>query len=276
MLKQRVTTALTLLIVLGGLVHFLPASGFVGVVAVVFAIAAWEWAPLSGFTSSTARVLIAVVCAVMILALASLLGFPSDPDAHVLKYLFISSGVWWAIALLWVQSFPASVHLWQSQAVRLLMGAAALLPCAIALIWLRVQGPHIWLLLFLVALVAFADIGAYFAGKAFGKRKLAPKVSPGKSIAGLVGGLISAAVFAFVVAFQWPLPLTLTQWVVICVLTTFASVLGDLFESMMKRHAGVKDSSQILPGHGGVLDRIDGWTAAAPIFVLCLISAGWQ
>lgn len=275
MLKQRIITALLLLLLIGGLVYLLPPAGFVALALAVFGLAAWEWSQLAGFTATLHRVGYALVTVVLLAIIVFISGLPEAPISASLKGVFTVAGVWWALALLWVQSYPASSRLWQSGIARAIIGWLVLVPCCIALIWLRVLGPHIWLVLYLVALVAAADVGAYFSGKAFGKTKLAPAVSPGKSWAGVVGGLLSAIVFACIILFLFDVPLSALQWLVISALVALSSVLGDLLESMLKRHSGVKDSSNLLPGHGGVLDRMDGWTAAAPIFALALLSTGW-
>lgn len=275
MLKQRIITALLLLLLIGGLVFLLPLSGFVVLALLVFGLAAWEWSQLAGFSETPHRLGYAVVTVILLAVIVFFSGLPNDPQAGVLKVVLTIAGVWWALALLWVQSYPASSRLWESRPARSVIGWLVLVPCGIALIWLRVLGPHIWLLLYLVALVAAADVGAYFSGKAFGKTKLAPTVSPGKSWAGVVGGLLSAVLLAGIVLWLFDLPLSPLQWLIISALAALSSVLGDLLESMLKRHSGVKDSSNLLPGHGGVLDRMDGWTAAAPIFALALLSTGW-
>jgi phosphatidate cytidylyltransferase len=140
-----------------------------------------------------------------------------------------------------------------------------------ALVTLQHQPKGDVLLLMLLLLVWGADIGAYFAGKTWGRAKLAPNVSPGKTRAGLWGGLSSCALISLCFVFYLELDLlTGVYLLLIAMLAGLASVLGDLFESMLKRHRGIKDSSQLLPGHGGILDRIDSITSAAPVFVLCL------
>jgi len=148
-------------------------------------------------------------------------------------------------------------------------GPFVLLPAWLALVRLHAQGPTLdgpQLLTFLLLLVVAADVGAYFAGRAFGKHKLAPRVSPGKTWEGVAGGLAGASLLALAGALWFELPLP--RFVLLCVLVVMISVVGDLAESLFKRHAGVKDSGSILPGHGGILDRIDSLTAAGPCFVL--------
>jgi phosphatidate cytidylyltransferase len=146
---------------------------------------------------------------------------------------------------------------------------AVLVPTWIALIYVRLQPSGAYLVLLLMLVVALADSGGYFAGRRFGKHKLAPAVSPGKTWEGFAGGLLANLALATGLA----LALHLNWLLVICVIvpTSLISVLGDLLESMVKRHAGVKDSGAILPGHGGILDRVDGITAGAPVFALALL-----
>lgn len=276
MLRQRIVTALLLLVFLGGAVLLLPETGFTLLAIVVFSVAAWEWSQLAGFQSGVERGAYVVVHGVLAIALLAWSGLPDATNTAVLQMLFMVSGVWWALALLWVQSYPASSSLWQHVAIRSIMGLLVLLPALLAFVYMRVAGPYIWLVLYLVALVAAADVGAYFAGKAWGVKKMAPRVSPGKSWAGLIGGISAAMLLALIVFAVVAVPVGAIQWMAISLIVALSSVLGDLLESMLKRHSGIKDSSQILPGHGGVLDRMDGWTAAAPIFALCLLSVGWS
>jgi phosphatidate cytidylyltransferase len=157
----------------------------------------------------------------------------------------------------------------------MVIGLLVIVPCWIAIIELRnnfEQGPY--LVLFLVALIAVADSTAYFGGKKWGRNKLAPQVSPGKTWEGVISGLLGVSIFSFICAFafeflndDWQ---AIVAFIIICVVTAITSVLGDLSESMFKRQVGLKDSGKILPGHGGVLDRVDSLTAAAPLFAVCL------
>ncbi|MBL4827597.1 MAG: phosphatidate cytidylyltransferase [Spongiibacteraceae bacterium] len=127
----------------------------------------------------------------------------------------------------------------------------------------------------LIVLVASADIGAFFVGRAWGKAKLAPSVSPGKSWAGFWGGLVCSTVLATLIWLWLPIHVALFKVLAIAAITSLASVLGDLLESMVKRERGVKDSGVVLPGHGGMMDRLDSLSAASPVFTLCLILTGW-
>jgi phosphatidate cytidylyltransferase len=157
-----------------------------------------------------------------------------------------------------------------------LMGLLVITPAWLSVVFLLSYSYGALLLLYMVVVVALADIGAYFAGRAWGKRKLALKVSPGKSWEGVWGGLAACTALGCVTFLVLrPPQLGVVGILAIVLSTAMASVLGDLLESMVKRHRGVKDSGAILPGHGGLLDRIDGHTAAAPVFALGLILAGW-
>jgi phosphatidate cytidylyltransferase len=165
----------------------------------------------------------------------------------------------------------------------MLMGLPVLVPAWVGLNHMRTAGLYygdadnnLLLILYVFCVVWVADIGAYFAGRAFGKAKLAPRVSPGKSWAGVWGGLLAVAIFAAIISqlagARWPDAVLL---VLATLVTGGVSVLGDLLESMLKRFRGIKDSSGLLPGHGGIMDRIDSLTAAIPLFALMITLLGW-
>jgi phosphatidate cytidylyltransferase len=170
--------------------------------------------------------------------------------------------VWWIAALGWVLLWPGVVG-FSSAAIA---GFVVLVPAWLALSKLHTYKPQ--LMLFLLLLVVAADVGAYFAGRRFGRVKLAPRVSPGKTWEGVGGGILGATIIA-IIGVVW-LDMPFWPFVGLCVLVVFASIVGDLTESLSKRHAGLKDSGTLLPGHGGVLDRVDSITAAAPVFLLGL------
>ncbi len=278
MLKQRVLTAAVLIAILLVVLFLLPQRVFTLFTIFVFALAAWEWANLSSLTQAVARVIYAVVLAALCLASVHFSGLCQEqsasgqPDFYLLRDIFAVGCAWWALALLWVMSYPASAVLWGYKFVRLMMGVLVLVPAATALIYVTGFENGQWLFLYIVSIVIAADTGAYFAGTAFGKRKLAPNVSPGKSWAGFFGGLFSCAVLALIAGSFFTIGnLSFIALLSVTLITALASVLGDLLESMVKRHRGIKDSSQLLPGHGGILDRIDSMTAAAPVFCLLLL-----
>jgi phosphatidate cytidylyltransferase len=280
-LKQRVITAIIMVGLIGMGILFLSPVGLACLLTGLVLVAAWEWAALAGFLSLSGRLGFTAAVASLMLVIAwycKLLtgtSFSNVSFDHIKDILGLGC-LWWSIALLWVTSFPASAVVWGSRPVRVLMGFLTLVPAWLALVFLRIHDQGIALIFILIILVAAADIGAYFSGMAWGKAKLAPNVSPGKSWAGFWGGLIASTGFAMLI---WWLfdngEHSLLPVMVIALITTLASVLGDLLESMVKRQQGVKDSGRILPGHGGMMDRLDSMTAAAPVFALGLLLVGW-
>jgi phosphatidate cytidylyltransferase len=269
MLKQRVITALILLAIILVVILVLPPSGFQAFVALCIALGAWEWSRLAGVESLPGR---GAYTAVMLGLMYALL--QAAPTSHSL--LLRAGALWWLLALVFVCIYPRGTALWYRTARLLPLGFLVLLPGWTALIYLRSLEQYVFNILLLLLIVAAADIGAYFAGRAFGKHKLAPVVSPNKTWEGFIGGQVAACVVLWVAVATPQLQLTLAQVAVATGATLVlasASVVGDLFESMLKRQAGAKDSGTLLPGHGGVLDRIDSLTAALPIYSL-LLQAG--
>ncbi|WP_339896994.1 phosphatidate cytidylyltransferase [uncultured Gilvimarinus sp.] len=278
MLKQRILTACVLAATFLAVLFFLPAGLFPAFVALIVLLGAWEWSNLSGITAMAGRLAYLLLQAAALL-LAALyvgiveLGSPIEPTLAQsvddrFSHLLLAGCTWWAVALLWVQGYPSSSLLWGRRSLRALMGFFVLVPAWIGFSYVRLQDNGAWLVLMIVAVVAAADIGGYFVGKRFGKRKLAPAVSPGKTWEGFLGGIGANILFALVL---WlTTENALLAVLALVVPTSLVSVLGDLLESMVKRERGIKDSSALLPGHGGVLDRVDSLTAAAPVFALVL------
>jgi len=277
MLRQRVITALVLAGGLLSALFLLSLPPLAAVLGAVVAISAWEWSRLVDMKALWSRCLYVLFCVVGMWQLYVHCQLGTEPLLiHVQPVLGLAC-LWWAIALLWVKGFPGSAALWGNPVMLSLMGLLVLLPPWLAVVYLLTYDDGRWILLAMIAVVAFADIGAYFSGKRWGRRKLAYEVSPGKSWEGFWGGMAACMVLALVIGLLLPQPqLPLAGLVAIVACTALASVLGDLLESMVKRHRGVKDSGVLLPGHGGFLDRIDGITAAAPVFALGLILAGWH
>lgn len=261
-LRQRIGTGLLLAALVIGILLWLPPAVAVGAVMVVIAAGAWEWAGFAGCTSQRGRV--AYAAAVLLcVALAWLVATP------VLVALLWCSAAWWLVATAWVVLAPGAGGRWLAG----IAGFVVLVPAALGLGKLAEWAPNgQLLLLFLLVLIAAADVGAYFGGRTFGRHKLAPRVSPNKTWEGFWSGILAAACAA--VAGGWLLEKPLLPWVGICVVVALASVMGDLVESMFKRQAGLKDSSSLLPGHGGVLDRLDSLSAAGPMFLLGLLLVG--
>jgi phosphatidate cytidylyltransferase len=257
MLKKRILTALVLLPIFIALVLYLPPLWFGLVTCVFVLLGAYEWSGFLGIQSKFLR----LTFPVFIYPFFTISLYIPIPLTMMVTLLF------WLVALVLVIRYPAGAKRWGKSIIwRGLMGLFVLIPAWRAINFLRANdGPYV--LLFLFVLIWIADSGAYFAGKLFGKHKLLPEVSPGKTWEGLAGALLLSGVFSLSLTKLIP---SETSWLNILLLglvTVLFSVLGDLFESMLKRNVNLKDSGQLFPGHGGLLDRIDSLTAAAPVFV---------
>ena len=259
-LAQRVLTASVLLIGILAVLFAAPMPVAVGVAASVTLLGAWEWSAFLGWKRAAARTTYTVFIA-LLLAIGEWL----VPNVVPLPAVLWVALAWWGLALLWIVRYPTPVPV----VLAALAGVLVLVPFWLAMVSiLRIpnQGPALTLLALCV--VSAADIGAYFSGHRFGRLKLAPQVSPGKTWEGLIGGVLLAGLAAAVGAVLLDLPamVMLPTGLGVAVL----SVVGDLTESMFKRNVGAKDSGHLVPGHGGVLDRLDSITAAMPLFALAL------
>ena len=270
MLKTRVITALVLLAVLLPILFLLPPIyiGLFFLLAVV--AAAWEWSRFLTPASPRLAWLYTLFCLVIVLFL---LGMQNPSWQFALLLLAV---IFWFFIAPFILAKGMNLTLQKLRPFYVVLGLILLPATWFALVFLRELG-----LVFLLSSIAFvwvADIGAYFVGKAFGKRKLAVQISPGKSVEGAIGGLLLCYAYAFLCVFYLPFESTLfgawairfgwvPMFLIATVLTAF-SIFGDLFESQLKRLAGVKDSSHLLPGHGGVLDRVDALIPTMPIAAL--------
>jgi phosphatidate cytidylyltransferase len=272
MLSTRILTALALVPLVLAALFLLPPRGLGIALLVVTFIAAREWSQLAAFPVATQRLFIGgiLVAGIALLALPAF-GFDRGwPTAVVLAGCGLSGLFWLLVAPAWVtQRWPTS-----GRGPMFVVGWIVLLGGWMALVELQARSP--WLVLAAMAIVWIADTAAYFAGRAFGRRKLAPAISPGKTWEGVYGALAAVALYALLLltlaaptglAGALDGPVILAS-IACALLITGISVIGDLFESLMKRHAGVKDSGNLLPGHGGVLDRIDALLAAMPLAAL--------
>lgn len=266
-LRQRIITALVLAPLFVSAVIYLPVTWFALLVGIVLALAAWEWAALIGQGGTLARGAYSLLIVALLVLTQVLSSTLLSYSVNGVALLF------WLLAMLTVSRYQRQ----GDDGFRLplpgvVMGLMVLLPAWISLNELRADEPDgVKSVLFLFILIWSADIAAYFCGRRWGRRKLCERVSPGKTWEGLYGALVAATGLAVITGLWLQLHwLDTLVFVAICMLTVLASITGDLLESLMKRLAGVKDSGSILPGHGGVLDRIDSLTAALPVFASSL------
>jgi len=266
MLRNRLITAAVLVPLVVAGILLLPSDVFAWVLGLLVLIAAREMGQLGGLRQPLWQ---AIYVAMLVLGLWGIQElFTSNTGQPVL----LLAGVFWILVTAWLVMRRAPLE--QVEGVRplVLLGGGLLLVFAWFAVLALHQREHIGpsLVLFLFILIWVADSGAYFAGRAWGERKLAPVVSPGKTWAGAGGALLGAIVCAVILDQLALVPVTLPALILLCLLVTVVSIGGDLFESLLKRQAGVKDSGKLLPGHGGALDRIDSLIAAAPVFVVGL------
>ncbi|MDO9597881.1 MAG: phosphatidate cytidylyltransferase [Azoarcus sp.] len=265
MLKARIITAFILLFGLLAALFLLPASLWLVFCSLVCAGAAWEWGGLARF-AGISRPVFAALTGLACLLIGAYAGLGGDgvPVASALGPLYLISAAFWLGAIpFWLR------RKWQLSSVSagVAVGLIVMVPPALALAHLRQLGP--WLLLGIMAMVWVADIAAYFSGRAFGRRKLAPGISPGKTWEGAAGAVVGVLAFGYAVLYAFG-GAQVPGWVFgiafpLLFAFTAVSIIGDLFESLLKRQAGVKDSGALLPGHGGILDRIDSLTSTLPL-----------
>ncbi|MCH7833837.1 MAG: phosphatidate cytidylyltransferase [Proteobacteria bacterium] len=261
MLKQRVITSIVALAAFMVVLFEVPAVVAQVVIAILIIGGAWEWSRFLGASGLASRI-------IYVALLAALMGLAAWQLAASSMFIFQLALVWWLAALVWVFFFPTPIPL----ALRWLCGALVLVPLFVALIALYRNDPA--LLLFALLIVWAADTGAYFAGRQFGRVKLAPRISPNKTWEGVIGGLLVVVLMSFAGA-AW-VDIELAVLIPFCLAVACMSIVGDLTVSMFKRNAGLKDSGTLFPGHGGVLDRIDSVAAAAPLFALGVSWMGLQ
>jgi phosphatidate cytidylyltransferase len=260
-LKERVITALVAVAVLLLVLFALPRAAAQAVIALLVLAGAWEWSGFLGSGSTPVRAMYVGLVAV-------LMGLVTWLAPQINGLLFQVALAWWVCALVWTLFYPTPIP----DVVRWVAGALVLVPLYNALMVLYLAGPAI--LLGALLIVWAADTGAFVAGKLFGRVKLAPQISPGKTWEGVIGGLLTVAVLSVAGAYLFDARVAVL--VPFCLAVACASIVGDLTVSMFKRTAGLKDSGSIFPGHGGVLDRVDSVAAAAPLFALGIAWTGLQ
>lgn len=265
MLKQRIMTALILLPIVVLAILYLPNPAFALLWAAALNLAAWEWSALARLNSLVSRVIWLCIIDVALLAL----WFNINVSAVTDTVMLLAAGFWGfvIVSLLFdITRRMTDLSATAYRTVSVATGVFIIVPAWLALVLLHLSEPSNVLLVF--CLVWAADTGAYFAGRRFGKRKLAPSISPGKSWEGVIGGLLLSLVLVYVWSVMAAMPQAeQLSFIIIAMIAVMVSIYGDLLESVFKRVSGIKDSGQLLPGHGGIMDRLDSITAAGPIFM---------
>jgi phosphatidate cytidylyltransferase len=283
MTKTRVLAALVMAPAVIAAVLLLPTGWLMLLSAIVFLLALWEWLRLADLEDSLARsILLAANLGLMV---ALVWGSKSNVvrSLPLFQLTIVLGAAWWGCALLWLRHYDfASGPQRGARAIKLAAATLAVVPAWCALAVIHASTPHgAGLLLLVLLLIWAADSGAYFTGRQFGGqwfggRKLAPRISPNKTLEGMLGGVALAMLVALCGALLLGAPTgKLPGILLVAAITVLFSVAGDLFESLLKRHAGMKDSGTLIPGHGGVLDRVDSLLAALPIFALGKIWMGF-
>jgi phosphatidate cytidylyltransferase len=279
-LRTRVITALVMLAVLVAATFWTTPFQFSLFVSSVLLVGVLEWTRLMGLQGAVQRGAYVLVFLVAMSLLGLAMGLQPEALSLSRPVVIAVTGLgvlFWLYAFFLIKTFPATQAIWATLPRTAVIGLLTLLPTWCALIQLKYLNMAGYMVFAAIALVSIADIGAYFVGRAWGHSKLAPLVSPGKSWAGFWGGMSASALLAVLLLYpihHYVHPLSVASaasLLVTAVGVAVFSVLGDLFESMLKRSQGMKDSGRALPGHGGVLDRIDSLTAAAPVFVFFLL-----
>ena len=269
MLRQRVISALIMAVIGLGALFLLPAEAFAAVAALLLAgLGGWEGARLAGLDSAISRYFLAALLLVACLAIHLL----APPDT--LKWLLIATAAVWAICFAWLTR-PQLGHSAGSGAMafKIFVVCIILTGAWLALAWLQSLSP--WLVVLLLILIASADTFAYFTGRHFGGPRLAPRISPGKTISGAAGGLMGAMILTSLATLILPdIPFSAAIAAGLALIIAMASIGGDLFISLLKRQRDLKDTSSLLPGHGGILDRFDSLSAALPLFALAVVLWG--
>jgi len=270
MLRLRIITALCMVAIFLPALFLMPSMLFSIATVPLVLVAGWEWSRLVKIRSVIARIGYLLLIVTTLFAASLWLGLPDTFDPQRAQQLLLVAVGVWAFIFLWIQGYPSSAILWSARPILGLLGLILLGFTWIAIVTILNYQSGQWLLLLAIVIIVLADVGGFFAGKYFGKHKLAPIISPGKTWEGFVGGLLLEGVLVGSLVWYLSDHVTVLGLSLLVIPVALYSVLGDLFESMIKRHSGVKDSGRLLPGHGGVLDRIDGVMAALPMFGLIL------
>ena len=280
MLKQRIITAIILALIFITATVFLSSFSYSLFVTIVVLAASWEWCAFIGLAKQVAKVSYLATLGSMIIALYFFLGIV--PESLVINSyragIILGLGIlFWVLTFFMLKGYPSNSDRWNNKSKIALMGLMALIPTWVGIVQIKYLNPQGFLLLGMVVVVAAADIGAYFVGKRIGKNRLAPSLSPNKTWEGVLGGFAACLLVGILLIWllhSYLITLSNVQILILVLLSlvvTLFDVIGDLLESMLKRNRDLKDSGKILPGHGGILDRVDGLLAVTPIFVLTFL-----
>ncbi len=287
MTRTRLLAALVMAPLAIAAVLLLSTPWMAALSAAAFLIGLWEWLRLAEIDDPIARGVLMVVNLLLMVALVWASRSATGSSLILFQLMMMLGVIWWLLAVIWLRHYDfASDHNTHARVFKLAAATLSIVPAWCALVLIHASDPepsllggvqqgHVWLLVALMIVWA-ADSGAYFAGRRFGKTKLSPRISPNKTVEGLVGGVIAGMIVALAAA-----PLAgasmqeLPYVAIVAIWTILFSVVGDLYESLLKRHVGAKDSSHLIPGHGGVLDRIDSVLAALPVFALGKLMFGF-
>ncbi|URJ23531.1 phosphatidate cytidylyltransferase [Blochmannia endosymbiont of Camponotus sp. C-003] len=278
MFKTRLISASILIPITICMIFLLPIIQFLIVVSIICLISAWEWGKMMRFSDCIHRMWICVIFGLLLIVTTQ--SFLYFNNWYIFWYIFSSISIaWWILAFLLILSYPDSAIFWKkSNILRFLFGILTILPFFWGILTLR-QFHHIddriigtWCLLYVVILIWINDVSAYIIGKTLGKRRLLQTVSPKKTWEGFIGGILISTGISWLFSKYMPIKIINPSLIFIySIITIIASIIGDLTESMFKRASGIKDSGNLIPGHGGMLDRIDSLVAAVPIFVYLIL-----
>ena len=280
MLKQRIITAIILALIFITATVFLSPFSYSLFVTIVVLAASWEWCAFIGLAKQVAKVSYLATLGSMIIALYFFLGIVPESlviNSHRAGIILGLGILFWVLTFFMLKGYPSNSDLWNNNSKIALMGLMALIPTWVGIVQIKYLNPQGFLLLGMVVMVAAADIGAYFVGKRIGKNRLAPSLSPNKTWEGVLGGFAACLLVGILLIWllhSYLITLSNVQILILVLLSlvvTLFDVIGDLLESMLKRNRDLKDSGKILPGHGGILDRVDGLLAVTPIFVLTFL-----
>lgn len=272
MFKQRFVTASILALLFASALVFFSTPIFLIFIMMVVLVAGWEWSDLSRIKSKVGKLLFLAGLLISMLFAAKYVSIFGQFDPVLGYQICFATMVLWAVIFLWLQGYPSSAILWSPRPIMIVLGIALLTATWVALASIISLENGRFLLLMAVSIIVLTDVGGYITGKTFGRHKLAPTISPGKTWEGLFGGMALQALLVSLLALIFT-DINLLNLCLLVFPVAICSVIGDLFESMLKRQRGVKDSSNLLPGHGGFLDRLDGVMPALPMFFIIISKA---